>query len=579
MRGYALLREMVVDAGRRLGLPAGDVCLLTLAELERALTGKFEITNLRLEIENRRVRRGAEGRVALADVIGEGEIETLGEVKVPAHGDRLEGFSISTGVATGKVKIVASPESAGDLGSGYVLVCRSTDPSWTPLFVNAAGIVLECGGSLSHGAVVAREMGKPAVVLPNATQILAENQEVAVDGVNGVVVMNASREGAGKVEEKVSPGDVRVAFHRLPPAPGRREKAAARLRNWAGLFWVLFLAVTFLAPALGLRELSIRALDVVLWPIYRAIGGLGTVAVIAAGLAFVSMVGQWLLTDTPRLRAAKRRAADLKREAAGLPEGSPRRKRLLALAAPVQGRLTMAAFVPLALLLGPMVMSFLWLPERIDPASANPRPGATAVVTAVVDPEYSGEVTIDPYTMKQPKETQVARSVRPTLAALVGKLEKGAVPPVVQAQAGQTGKSVEELLGDLRKFLERPLPAQLLTWSVQTEHWNHAVYRVPVVAAGGNTMEVPLVMGNAAPPPLNVEVDEKGNRVWTILPKEKGPIQAVKVRYTDSRRAESGAFFAPFAKLGWGTDFGWLGVYLVVYIVALFAARFVLRIP
>ena len=63
-------------------------------------------------------------------------------------------------------RILKSPTERGgeEMGKGYILVCPSTDPSWTPLFVNAAGLILECGGTLSHGAVVAREMGLPAVV-------------------------------------------------------------------------------------------------------------------------------------------------------------------------------------------------------------------------------------------------------------------------------------------------------------------------------------------------------------------------------------------------------------------------------
>src|SRR6185369_12413988 len=65
-------------------------------------------------------------------------------------------FAVSAGTARGGARILMSPAHAHDLGKGYILVCPSTDPSWTPLFVNAAGLVIECGGTLSHGAVVAR---------------------------------------------------------------------------------------------------------------------------------------------------------------------------------------------------------------------------------------------------------------------------------------------------------------------------------------------------------------------------------------------------------------------------------------
>src|SRR6185295_19433497 len=103
-------------------------------------------------------------------------------------------------------------------GAAYVLVCESTDPSWTPLFINAAAIVLECGGALSHGAVVARELAKPAVVLPNATQLFKEGQTLTVDGTSGAVHCGTAT--ASAVEAPVNPNDTRIAHHRLPPAPG-----------------------------------------------------------------------------------------------------------------------------------------------------------------------------------------------------------------------------------------------------------------------------------------------------------------------------------------------------------------------
>jgi pyruvate,water dikinase len=72
--------------------------------------------------------------------------------------------------------------------SGGVLVAPSTDPSWTPLFVDASALVLETGGYISHGAIVAREYGIPAVVnIRKATQIIGSGEVIAVDGWNGTV--------------------------------------------------------------------------------------------------------------------------------------------------------------------------------------------------------------------------------------------------------------------------------------------------------------------------------------------------------------------------------------------------------
>jgi pyruvate,water dikinase len=71
---------------------------------------------------------------------------------------------------------------------GEILVARATDPGWTPLFINAKGIILEIGGALQHGAVVAREYGIPCVSGVNdATHVLKDGQLVEVDGSNGIV--------------------------------------------------------------------------------------------------------------------------------------------------------------------------------------------------------------------------------------------------------------------------------------------------------------------------------------------------------------------------------------------------------
>ena len=76
------------------------------------------------------------------------------------------------------------------MGEDAILVCRSTDPGWTPLFVQAKGLVLERGGLLSHGAVVAREFGLPAVAgIEQATQFLKTGQRLFVDGNDGKVIL------------------------------------------------------------------------------------------------------------------------------------------------------------------------------------------------------------------------------------------------------------------------------------------------------------------------------------------------------------------------------------------------------
>ncbi|MDQ3590009.1 MAG: PEP-utilizing enzyme, partial [Actinomycetota bacterium] len=77
------------------------------------------------------------------------------------------------------------------LEPGEILVAPSTDPGWTPLFLTAGGLVMEMGGAMSHGAVVAREYGIPAVVgVPDATERIATGQRITVDGSAGRITLD-----------------------------------------------------------------------------------------------------------------------------------------------------------------------------------------------------------------------------------------------------------------------------------------------------------------------------------------------------------------------------------------------------
>jgi pyruvate,water dikinase len=101
----------------------------------------------------------------------------------------LQGDPVSPGVVEGVVRVVLDPRSAR-LEPGEILVCPGTDPSWTPLFLAAGGLVMEVGGMMTHGAVVAREYGLPAVVgVHEATRRLRTGQRVRVDGSSGHVLV------------------------------------------------------------------------------------------------------------------------------------------------------------------------------------------------------------------------------------------------------------------------------------------------------------------------------------------------------------------------------------------------------
>jgi pyruvate,water dikinase len=97
---------------------------------------------------------------------------------------------LSAGVAEAPALVLQDPNSAVIPSEPYILVCPSTDPAWVPLFVHARGLVMETGGILSHGAIVAREFGLPAVAgLPDVQRHLKTGQRLRVDGTLGTVII------------------------------------------------------------------------------------------------------------------------------------------------------------------------------------------------------------------------------------------------------------------------------------------------------------------------------------------------------------------------------------------------------
>jgi pyruvate,water dikinase len=101
--------------------------------------------------------------------------------------DLLPGMAVSPGVVEGRVRVVFEPHKA-NLQPGEILVCPGTDPAWTPLFLAAGGLVMEVGGMMTHGSVVAREYGIPAVVgVSHATRRLQTGQMIRVNGNTGKI--------------------------------------------------------------------------------------------------------------------------------------------------------------------------------------------------------------------------------------------------------------------------------------------------------------------------------------------------------------------------------------------------------
>ena len=183
MLGYEQLRRVTEELAGRWGL-GRRLYFLRLEELRVFATQRGRLES---EIERRRVRWQSLQRLDLADVIDSSELESFGRPRELRSTGDLRGTPIASGVAAGVVRVVLDVSEAGDLGSGYVLVCPSTDPGWTPLFLHAAALVVERGGLLSHGAIVARDFGIPAVVCADATRLLTGGQTVRVDGGSGAI--------------------------------------------------------------------------------------------------------------------------------------------------------------------------------------------------------------------------------------------------------------------------------------------------------------------------------------------------------------------------------------------------------
>src|SRR5262249_4706856 len=163
---------------------ADDVFFLDLAEVRAAVHGR----GMRALVIDRRQTYQAELRrrhipsVLLSDGT-EPEAGSAARAQTPG----LAAAPASGGIVTGVARVILDPVGAR-LEPGEILVAPSTDPGWTPLFLTAGGLVMEMGGANSHGAVVAREYGIPAVVgVANATSRITTGQRITVDGSTGAI--------------------------------------------------------------------------------------------------------------------------------------------------------------------------------------------------------------------------------------------------------------------------------------------------------------------------------------------------------------------------------------------------------
>lgn len=201
---YPRLRLVLLELGHRLANRRAiespdDVVWLEASEIEAsldALDGEAEVTSRREEVSERKAMASAAERLIPPVSIPQSD-KYMGiplDFFIPGRGgqegDVLEGVGASPGTVTGTAKVLHGPEDFGQMERDAILVAKVTTPAWTPLFAMAGGIVTDIGGPLSHGSIVAREYGIPAVLgTVSATRVIRTGQRITVDGDAGRVTL------------------------------------------------------------------------------------------------------------------------------------------------------------------------------------------------------------------------------------------------------------------------------------------------------------------------------------------------------------------------------------------------------
>ncbi|MCS6850791.1 MAG: PEP-utilizing enzyme [Gemmataceae bacterium] len=185
MRGYAVIRRILLELDRRFGLNGG-IFFLVPEELPRLAAGE----DLGPTITQRRRRRAMALSLEVPPVVFSDDLEAIGRPLALDGAATWQGTPLSAGVAEGPALVLEEPTDAPALDEPFVLVCPSTDPAWVPLFTRACGLVMETGGVLSHGAIVAREFGLPAIAgIAGIHRQLRTGQWLRIDGGTGQVAL------------------------------------------------------------------------------------------------------------------------------------------------------------------------------------------------------------------------------------------------------------------------------------------------------------------------------------------------------------------------------------------------------
>jgi pyruvate,water dikinase len=185
-----MYRALALELGRRLG-DHEAAFMLTIGEIRELCAGRLDPRSLEPRVRARRAQWERDRRLPDPPRTFVGEPPIVSPDRGPGDsGGELEGLPASPGVVTGPARVLTDPSEASTLREGEVLVVQCADVGWAPLFLVAAAVVAELGGTLSHASIVAREYGVPAVVnVANATRIIRTGDRVTVSGDRGRVIV------------------------------------------------------------------------------------------------------------------------------------------------------------------------------------------------------------------------------------------------------------------------------------------------------------------------------------------------------------------------------------------------------
>ena len=190
-QALAINRKIFLELGARFFnnswlAESNQIFLLTRNEIKDIIFLKKNISTIKIE---QRQRMHLEWQKVQPPALIDEERTGLADIRMT--GEKLDGIAASPGVATATARVLKSLDEMAQLQPGEILVVPTTDPGWTPMFGIVNGLVMEVGGVLSHGSIVAREFGIPAVTsVERATSIITTGAQITVDGNKGIIWIN-----------------------------------------------------------------------------------------------------------------------------------------------------------------------------------------------------------------------------------------------------------------------------------------------------------------------------------------------------------------------------------------------------